>query len=163
NRLKRLYNGVMVQSDRVIAVSDQIAELIVARHHTPANRITVIPTAIDVDRFDPGQVTADRIQAMRDSWGARADTRIILVVGRILRRKGHHVAIQAVRRLKDVGLKNFLCVFAGEDQGRTHYTGEIWDMVLATDTVDVIRRTGWIADMPAAFAAATVVVSAAIQ
>jgi glycosyltransferase involved in cell wall biosynthesis len=163
NALKHLYNGVMTRSDRVIAVSDQIAELIMDRYHTPLSRIVVIPAAIDVDRFDPSKVTPDRINAMRESWGAGKDTKIILVVGRMLRRKGHHVAVQAVRRLKAIGLKNFLCVFAGEDHGRTRYTGEVWDLVLATDTVDVIRSTGWITDMAAAFAAATVVVSAAIQ
>ena len=163
NMLKHFYNGVMTRSDRVIAVSDQIAELIIDRHHTPLNRIVVIPSAIDVDRFDPAALTPNRIDAMRHSWGARKDTKIILVVGRMLRRKGHHIAIQAVRRLKEIGLKNFLCVFAGEDHGRTRYAGEFWDLVLATDTADVIRLTGWLADMPAAFAAATVVVSAAIQ
>jgi hypothetical protein len=32
NALKRLYNGVMVRGERVIAVSDQLAELIVERY-----------------------------------------------------------------------------------------------------------------------------------
>jgi glycosyltransferase involved in cell wall biosynthesis len=163
NLLKHFYNGVMAHSDRVIAACDQIAELITERHHTPSNRIAVIPAMIDVDRFDPAQVEAERVNAMRHSWGARKSTKVILVVGRMLRRKGHHIVIQAVRRLKEVGLKDFLCVFVGEDQGRTRYTGEIWDQVLASDTADVIRLGGRGADMPAAFAAATVVVSAAIQ
>ena len=57
----------------------------------------------------------------------------------------------------------FLCVFVGEDRGRTRYTGELWDLVLSTGTMDVIRMAAPVADMPAAFAAASVVVSAAIQ
>jgi glycosyltransferase involved in cell wall biosynthesis len=163
NVLKHFYNGVMVRSDRVVAVGDQIAELIIERYHAPLDRIVVIPAAVDVDRFDPERVTVERVSAMRENWGARKDTKVILVVGRLLRRKGHHVVIQAVRRLKEIGLKDFLCVFAGEYQGRSHYTGEIWDLVLATDTADVIRLAGRLTDMPAAFAAATVVVSAATQ
>ena len=70
---------------------------------------------------------------------------------------------QAVRRLKEMGLKDFLCVFVGEDQGKSRYTGELWDLVLATDTADVIRMAGPTDDLPAAFAAATVVVNAATQ
>ena len=62
-----------------------------------------------------------------------------------------------------MGLKDFLCVFVGEDRGRTRYTGELWDLVLSTGTMDVIRMAAPVADMPAAYAAATVVVSAAVQ
>ena len=62
-----------------------------------------------------------------------------------------------------MGLKDFLCVFVGEDQGKSRYTGELWDLVLATGTTDVIRMAGPTDDLPAAFAAATVVVNAAIQ
>jgi glycosyltransferase involved in cell wall biosynthesis len=163
NLLKRLYNGVMARGDRVIAVNDQIAELIAERHRIPSKRIAVIPAAVDFDRFDPAKVDAARVNAVRDTWGVGKETKVILVVGRMLRRKGHHVVVQAVRRLKEIGLKDFVCVFAGEDQGRTRYTGEIWDLVLATDTTDLIRLTGVVEDLPAAFAAATVVVSAATQ
>ena len=56
-----------------------------------------------------------------------------------------------------------MCVFVGEDRGRTRYTGELWDLVLSTGTMDVIRMAAPVADMPAAFAAASVIVSAAIQ
>ena len=62
-----------------------------------------------------------------------------------------------------MGLKDFLCVFVGEDQGRTRYAGELWDLVLSTGTADVMRWPARPTDLPAAYAAATVVVSAAIQ
>jgi glycosyltransferase involved in cell wall biosynthesis len=163
NPIKRFYNGVMVRGERVVAISDQIAELIAERHRTPSERIVVIPAIVDFERFDPARVGLERIAAVRKEWGARKNTKIILIVGRMLRRKGHHIVVQAVRRLKAMGLKDFLCVFTGEDQGRSRYTGEIWDLILATDTTDVIRLAGAVADVPAALAAATVVVSAAIQ
>jgi len=163
NLFKRLYNSVMVRGDRVIAVSDQIADLIVERYRTPWDRISVIPTSIDVDRFDPEGVAQPRIDVVRSAWGVLPDTKVILVVGRMLRRKGHHVVISAVHRLKEMGLKDFLCVFVGEDQGRSRYTGELWDMVMANGTTDVVRMAGPMEDLPAALAAATVVVNAAIQ
>ena len=163
NALKRLYNGVMVRGERVVAVSDQLAELIVERYRIPSERIVVVPASIDLARFDPAAVSAERIEAIRRAWGVTPETKVILVVGRMLRRKGHHVAVKAAHRLKDRGLKDFVCVFAGEDQGRTRYTGELWDLVSATDSADVVRLAGAVEDMPAAYAAATVVVSAAVQ
>jgi glycosyltransferase involved in cell wall biosynthesis len=163
NALKHLYNGVMARGARVITPSDQIAELIVARHRTPWERISVIPSAVDIARFDPTALTAERVSAVRRAWGAKGDTKVILVPGRMLRRKGHHVAVQAARRLKEMGLKNFVFVFAGEDEGRSRYTGEVWDLVLATATADVVRMAFSPADQPAAYGAAAAVVSAAIQ
>ena len=163
NIFKHLYNSVMARGDRVIASSEQIAQLINDRYSTSWSKIAVVSCSIDLDRFDPDKVTRERIDAMRSAWGVKRDTKVILITGRILRRKGHHVVVKAVQRLKEMGLKDFLCVFVGEDRGRTRYTGELWDLVLSTGTMDVIRMAAPVADMPAAFAAASVIVSAAIQ
>jgi glycosyltransferase involved in cell wall biosynthesis len=163
NMFKRIYNSVMARGDRVIAVSEQIADLVNDRHGTPWERIAVIPASVDVERFDPARVSAARIEAVRQAWGIARDVKVILVVGRMLRRKGHHVMVAAARRLKEMGLKDFVCVFVSEDQGRTRYAGELWDQVLAGKTTDVIRMASPTDDLPAAYAAAAVVVSAAIQ
>jgi glycosyltransferase involved in cell wall biosynthesis len=162
NAFKRVYNGVMARGAPVIAVSDQIAELINDRYGTPWSRIAVVPLSIDTERFDPGAVSRDRVMAIRRLWGIRDGDRIVLVTGRMLRRKGHHLVVQAVEQLKAMGLKDFVVVFAAEDQG-TRYAGEIWDRVLATGSNDIIRMSGPIDDLPAAYAASTVIVSAAVQ
>ena len=163
NLFKRLYNGIMARGDCVIASSEQIAQLINDRYGTPWGRITVVPCSIDLERFNPEAVSRERIEAIRTAWGVKRETKVILISGRILRRKGHHVVVKAVKRLKEMGLKDFLCVFVGEDRGHSRYTGELWDLVLTTGTMDVIRMASPVPDMPAAFAAASVVVSAAVQ
>ncbi len=163
NVLKRLYNSVMARGDRVVAVSEQLAQLVNDRYGTPWDKIAVVPCSIDLARFNPSRVSDERVEAMRRAWGVRRDTKVILIVGRILRRKGHHIVVNAAKRLKELGLKDFLCVFVGEDRGRTHYTGELWDLALSTSTMDVVRMAAPVSDMPAAYTAAAVVVSAAIQ
>jgi glycosyltransferase involved in cell wall biosynthesis len=163
NMLKHFYNGVMARGDRVITPSDQIAELIAARHRVPRERISVIPAAVDIVLFDPAAVTAERVDAVRRDWGIAGDTRVILIAGRMLRRKGHHVVVRAARRLKQMGVTDVLFVFAGEDEGRSRYTGELWDLVLASGTADIVRMAWTPADAPAAYAAATAVVSASVQ
>jgi glycosyltransferase involved in cell wall biosynthesis len=162
NALKRLYNGVMAYGDRVIAVSDQLAELIHDRYGTPWDRIAVVPSSIDLARFDPATVSHERVKAVRRDWGVSESDRVVLVIGRMLRRKGHHVAVRAAGRLKAMGLKDFVCVFAAEDKG-TRYAAEVWDQVQASGTNDVIRMAGPIGDLPAAYLAAEVAVSAAVQ
>ena len=155
NVFKRLYNGVMARGDRVVAVSEQIAQLVHDRYGTPWERIAVVPVQHRLRRASIRQRSrASASRRCAHAWGVKRDTKVILVTGRILRRKGHHVVVRAVQRLKDMGLKDFLCVFVGEDRGHTHYTGELWDLVLATGTMDVIRMAAPVADMPAAYAAA---------
>jgi glycosyltransferase involved in cell wall biosynthesis len=163
NLFKRFYNGVMVRGERVIALSDHIADAIAERHGVAAQRIVVVPPCVDVATFDPARVTADRVEAVRNAWGLGVDTRAMIVVGYIQRRAGHHVVVRAARRLKDMGLRDFAFVLVGEDPGRSSYSGQLWDMVLATETSDVIRIPGPPKDPQAAYAAATAVVSAAIQ
>jgi glycosyltransferase involved in cell wall biosynthesis len=163
NVFKRFYNSVMVRGERVIALSDQIADAIAEGHGVAAGRIVVASPYVDVATFDPAGVTADRVEAVRAAWGLGADTKAMIVVGYIQRRAGHHVVVRAARRLKDMGLRDFAFVLVGEDPGRSSYSGQLWDMVLATETSDVIRIAGPPADRPAAYAAAIAVVSAAIQ
>jgi glycosyltransferase involved in cell wall biosynthesis len=163
NIFKHAYNGVMARGDRVVALSEQIAQLVHDRYGTPWPRISVVPSSIDLERFDPAAVSAERVAAMRAAWGVKPETKVILITGRILRRKGHHVVVRAAQRLKEMGMKDFLCVFVGEDRGHTRYTGELWDLVLTTGTIDVIRMAAPVYDMPAAYAVASVVVSAAVQ
>jgi len=163
NALKRLYNSVMARGDRIIAVSDQLAELISERYHVPSTRIEVVPASIDLSVFDPAAISSERADAMRRAFGVSAQDKVIFVVGRMLRRKGHHVAVRAARRLKEMGLKDFVFVFAGEDEGRSRYTGDLWDEVSANDLTSVVRLIGPVDDMPAAYAVSSVVVSAAIQ
>ena len=150
-------------SDRVIATSDDIAQLVHDRYGTPWERLAVVPPGIDFAPFDPAHVARQRVAAMRKAWGVEPETGVILVTGRIVRRKGHHVVVKALKRLKDMGVTDFLCVFVGEDHGRTNYTGELWDLVLASGVMEHVRMAAPVHDMPAAYAAASVVVSAAVQ
>lgn len=163
NPFKRLYNSVMIRGDRIIAVNDQIAELICDRYGLPSSKIDIVPASIDFARFDPEAMTPERIDAIRVALGISSSSRVVLVVGRMLRRKGHHLVVQAASRLKELGMKDFVCVFVGEDHGRSRYMGEVWDLVLNTGTADMVRMTGPVDDLPAAYAASSVVISAATQ
>jgi len=163
NAFKRIYNSVMARGDRIIAASDQIADLVSERYGVPWEKIAVIPASVDLQRFDPALVSADRVDSVRRSLGVRTEDKVILVAGRILRRKGHHIVVRAAHRLKEMGCKDFVCVLVGEDHERSRYAGELWDQVLATDTADVVRLIGPVDDMPAAYLASMAVVSAATQ
>ncbi len=163
NFLKRLNNGVMAKGDRVIAASEDISDLIHDRYDTPLSRLTVLPTIFDAAQFDPKTVKPERIERVRHGWGISPSCRVVLAPGRMVRRKGHHLIVKAAARLKAGGVKDFMVVFTGEDSGRTSYTGQLWDLITASGTNDVVRLAGPGGDLPAAFAASAAAVFASTQ
>jgi glycosyltransferase involved in cell wall biosynthesis len=48
NALKRLYNSVMARGDRIITVSEQLADQISERYRVPHDRIDVVPASVDL-------------------------------------------------------------------------------------------------------------------
>jgi glycosyltransferase involved in cell wall biosynthesis len=58
--LRRRYNAVMGRGERVIAISHFVAEHAIATYHLPVERIRVIQRGVDLTRFDPARVSAER-------------------------------------------------------------------------------------------------------
>lgn len=157
---KRLYNSVMARGEAVIANSRFTAEHIRITHGTAPERMAVIPRGSDFAvRFNPAEVSPERVRAMRAAWSVAADDRIVLLPGRLTRWKGQGVLIRAACVLKDA-MPDLVFVFAGDAQGRDGYASELFDAAQRVGLVDRIRMPGHVDDMPAAYRAASVVVSA---
>ncbi len=157
--LKRAYNAVMVKGARVIAVSQWIADLIASRYGTPRAKIAVIHRVVDLERFDPAAVSEERRAALRRAWGVASDTPIILLPGRVTRRKGHDVLLRAAALIKDDLAFTIVC--AGDDQAGSSYRAEMDRLVAQLGLADRVEFVGHVTDMPAAYALATASVSAA--
>lgn len=157
---KRFYNSIMVRGVRVIANSAFIAERIHATYPWAADKIITIPRGLDLGAFDPGTVNADRQETVRRAWGLENDSRpIILLPGRLTRWKGQAVLIDAARKLMERGQKRFVCVLAGDSQGKQAYEEELRTLSRSPVLADRVRIVGHCTDMPAAYALSRVVVS----
>jgi len=162
--IKTWYNGVMARGDVVIANSQFTARLIAERHHTPAERIVVVPRGIDLARFDPGAVAPDRIKALRAHWGVAPERPIVLNAARLTGWKGQRVLIAAAGLLAGDGrLGNAVVVLAGDAQGRDGYAEELRSLTGSLGLGGQVVLGGHCADMPAAFAAASVCVVASTE
>ncbi len=151
-KLKRWYNAVMTRGDLVIANSDYTRDHVRSEHDLPPEKIVTIPRGVDLDRFNPAWVTRERIEALRQAWGiASDDNRVkILLGGRLTRIKGHPTIIEAAARMKGAGQRNFLIIFAGDDQGRTDYREELEASIRDQGLSAEIKLVGHCDDMPAA-------------
>lgn len=159
-RPKRAYNAVMARGDRIIAVSEHIRDYIRSVYSPPDERIRLIPIGVDTARFDPARVAPGRAAALRESWGLAGRGPLIALPGRLTRWKGQAVLIEALARLGD---RDFVCALIGDDQGRKRYRAELEALIARCGLGGRVRLAGPCADMPAAYAAADIVVSASIE
>ena len=151
--LKRWYNAIMTRGDLVIANSDYTRDHVLAQHDIDPGKIVTIPRGVDLNRFNPNWVTPGRLETLRNAWGISADDRRvkILLAGRLTRIKGHKTVIDAATRLTAQGRRDFLIVFAGDDQGRTGYREELEQAIAAAGLSETIKLVGHCDDMPAAY------------
>ncbi len=159
--IKRFYNSVMARGDVVIANSEWTAAHIAAEYRFKPKRLAVIPRGVDFTRFDPSKVSRDRIDALRGRWGVTSEETVILLPGRLTRWKGQAVLIDALARLKCAGsLKRVRAVLAGDPQGRSGYEAELRMKIAASELEGTVLIAGHVDDMPAAYLASDIVVSA---
>lgn len=155
--LKPFYNSVMARGNLIIANSSFTARLITERHGTPPEQIRVIQRGVDLDKFDPETVSAERIEGLRDAWGVSWGEKIVLHAARLTEWKGQHDVIEAAARICASGNpQNAVFLLVGDAQGRDSYVEDLKRRIAGHGLEDKVRLTGHCDDMPAAFAAAHV-------
>ncbi|HEX5282277.1 MAG TPA: glycosyltransferase family 4 protein [Micropepsaceae bacterium] len=159
--LKRWYNSVMVRGDAVIANSNWTAEHILSTYRIRPKTLSVIHRGIDFAQFDPAKINPAEVRSLRAQWHAGDNTKILLLPGRLTRWKGQLVFIEALARLQqNANLDNIRAVLIGDAQGRDEYVREIEDAIALHRLEQIVILAGHSAAMPAAYAAADIVVSA---
>lgn len=162
--LKRLYNSVMARSDVIIANSHYTSRLVQDRYSTPDERIRVIHRGVDMEKFDPAIIPADRIQQLRDGWGLKDGDRAVLHPARLTTWKGQGTVISAAGLLKAQGrLDNIVAILAGDAQGREAYADGLREQITSAGLEKHVKLVGHVADMPAAFAASSAAIVASIE
>ncbi|MFQ5508909.1 MAG: glycosyltransferase family 4 protein [Leptospirillia bacterium] len=98
---KPWYSRVMARGERVIAVSRGIADYAVKSLGADPERLRVIHRGTDPERFDLNW-DGERVAAKRRALGLPESGRVVTVIGRITRLKGHSVLIDALAKLSDL-------------------------------------------------------------
>ncbi|MGE5517563.1 MAG: glycosyltransferase family 4 protein [Bacteroidota bacterium] len=155
--LKHLYNSVMTKGERVIAISEFIAEHMRRVYGTAPEKIRVIHRGVDLAKFDPVRVSAERIIQLAHRWRLPDGYPVIMLPGRLTRWKGQEVLIRA---LAELGRHDVRCLLVGSDQGRTGYRQELVDLIRSLDLTDVVHIVDECSDMPAAYMLTDIAVSA---
>lgn len=157
NALKKRYNAVMADGERVIAISDFIAEHVRSNYKVDPKMLRVIHRGVDLARFDPDRVSAERMIQLTTRWRLPDGLPLILMPGRLTRWKGQAVLLEALSYLRDI---DYRCVLVGSDQGRTAYRRELEELINRHGLAGKVLLLDECNDMPAAYMLSDVVVSA---
>ncbi len=153
----------LTRGDRIIAPSAYAANPLIEQFDIPRERVVVIPRSVDTELYDADAVEPDRIGALRESWGVEPSKPIVLVPGRVAPWNGQDVVVEAARALLEHGWQDIRFVFAGEDRSHRRYGRSVAKRAQELGVDKLIRLAGHCRDMPAAYAAANIVVVAALE
>jgi glycosyltransferase involved in cell wall biosynthesis len=157
--LKRWYNSVMARGERVIAISNFVAEHAASVYGVGPDRLRIIPRGVDLAAFDPRRVSGERVIALATRWRVPEDVAVIMLPARLTRWKGGLDFIEAVARL---GRRDLCCLLVGAEQ-RAGFRRELEAAIERLGLVGMFRIVEDCRDMPAAYMLADVVVSASTE
>jgi len=156
NFIKRWYNGVMVRGAAVIAASTQVREHLIAAYGVSLDKVRVIP----LWSSPPLPLDAGEMDDFRRQYGLPEEGRVIAMVGRLTRLKGHEVLIRAFALLRD---KTSRLLVVGHPK-RPGYGDELRALCRALGIADrVVFAGGGTTTAQLAYESADVVVSASLQ
>ena len=155
--LKHWYNSVMAKGERVIAISNTLKDHILENYPVNPNRIRVIHRGVDFDRFNPLNVSAERMIHLAREWRLPDGVPVVLLPGRLTEWKGQKVLIEALAQIQH---KKIRCLLVGSDQGRDGFRKSLEKSAQRLKIEDAVHIVGECRDMPAAYMLADVVVSA---
>ena len=145
--VRLLYNRCV---DKVVAISRAIRDVLVTAGVGP-DRISVIRSGVEVARFV--SAAKMRAEARRQEWGAGLTEPVVVVVGALVRRKGHEVLLEAARLLASRGFR-VRYGFCGDGEYREGLQRHVEDLGLG----EFVRFMGWRNDVARVLAGADVAV-----
>jgi len=151
---------------KIICVSKALREGLINAGIWTGNLVT-IHNGLDLSEYKPQRMTA--LQGTREIFGVREDSHIILFPAVIEEWKGQHLIIKALHILKmqnKMSAKT-VCIFAGNIYENSligkEYKQRLLDMIQSYNLENNFNFVGKLTDMPCAYSAADIVVSASID
>ncbi len=147
--------------DAVVTTGEMIREHIAIATGTPLERIISIPTGIDLQRFDPSQISGQKI---REEIGIPVGVPLVGTIGMMRGMKGHvHFVRAAASVIETMPGVRFLLVGDAPDGGTNIVKDTIINEIHSLAIADKITLAGYRTDIPELLAAMDVFVLASVK
>ncbi len=143
----------MAGARAIVAASDFVAAL-VPKALPAAPRVEIIPRGVDLERFDPSAVRAEKLVRQMQDWRADDLSDVILIPGRVSPGKGHDILLKAMARMTN---KRATLLIVARDEDDEKYRESLLRLIAELKLEGRARFVGFAPDMPAAYMLADVV------
>ena len=160
NFLKKRYNSVMVEGDKIIAISEFIRKHILKYFPSVSKNLVLINRGIDTDYFNSKGVSLIRKENIIKGLNISEDHHIILLPGRLTSWKGQEIAIDAAKYIKNLAPDlRFVFLLVGSQQNRESYLNRLKEKISKNNLEHHVAFLGNKLDMPAVYSISDVVLS----
>jgi len=154
--LERYVENCQGQADALLAVSEHVAHNARRRLPNGADKIEIVPTGVNIDRFDPAIVRADRVIQMAGELRIPDGAHVVLCPGRFSEDRGQKTLIEAIRAL---GRDDVFCLLLGSTGAPTALEKDLERTIEQAGLQGRMQIGPYVDDMPAAYMLADVVVA----
>lgn len=112
NFCKWYYNRVMALGKPVIVASKYMEQHVLKYY--PGTKCVNIPSGIDAEFFKSSSEIEEKSNKLKTSWGLEPDRKVILLVGRVTRIKGHEFLLKSLSCFKTK--KAPIVIFVGDSK-----------------------------------------------
>ncbi len=163
--LKRFYNSSMVRANKIICVSNYIKDYAyenykIFRQKFKEGNVKIIHRGVDIDVFNPKNITQQRMIAIINKLQVPNDRSIILLPGRLTEWKGQMYFLDVLAKVKN---QNYLCLIVGDSKGHETYLKKLKTKIKKNHLSGLVRLENNITDMAAGYMIADIVVSSSIR
>ena len=144
---QRLERWMSRRAEKIVCVSQSVAEYCSGHGRLPRQKLVVIPNGIDLEQY-PATSAADLTQ-----FGVPADPQVIVSVGRLHAQKGIDWMLQVAPRILS-GLPSHDLLLVGDGPER----GALQDLAASLGVADRVHFAGWRPDVPEILAASALLV-----
>jgi UDP-glucose:(heptosyl)LPS alpha-1,3-glucosyltransferase len=138
----------------ILAISEEVRRELTTTYNVPQEKMTVIHSGVDQERFHPGKRNESR-ERIRKEWGIPAPAPVALFVGNGFQRKGLD---RLLRAWESPALAGVYLLVVGDDAGRSRYVS--WAKRVAPDRIIFAGRQAAVEDY---YGAAEILVLPAFQ
>lgn len=123
------------QSNVVIAPSEKTKQLLIS--YGVDNIIEVVPTGLDLDKFDYHKTSENRLKEIRSESNISDDETVFIYLGRLAKEKSVDIVIKAFKILKDQNIKARFIIVGGGPERKS-----LEDLVFNLDLNDYVSFLG---------------------
>ena len=160
NRVKKLYNSVMVRGDRVIAISTFIKNHILQNYVIREELIDVAPRGFNPVLFTPDLINSEQRYELKQRLNLSDEVKVISMPGRLTRWKGQLLFLEALGKIKELPWQ---ALFIGGAGKKTAYEKELKIAVHNLGLEDRVLFLGDQRDIVPYYAISDLVVSASTE